>query len=175
MQRDVAAAMQTPKQDTTEDRRSAPPFLPTASMDKRHVPARESSVMVYSSQCKLSPVPGLLDSVDLSHVPDNEFFLLPPNAAPPVLEAFAPSTSHPDDEYDAMEVEAITSSSQNQTSDAVTTGHEETRSRSVTFDEGSPSSLTSSLFRVPNLSLKPRSCGSASRGAVPWETHTSTW
>ena len=54
-----------------------------------------------------------MKSLDLSHLPDDEFFLIPPSALPRPSSSFFISYEAPsEDDLDAMEMEAITSSFQ---------------------------------------------------------------
>jgi len=115
--------------------------------------------------------------VDLSHLPDNEFFLISPNALPQPPSAFfltSEDTSSSDDE--AMEVEAITSSSSRNT--AFRSLAQGNRSRSVTMGTAEdarsmyPFSVAS-RFRIPGLALQPR----GKSAQTPWQSmhNPSTW
>ena len=129
----------------------------------------------------------LFKALDLSHVPDDELFLLPPNDLPQPPFAFFTSEdpSSDDDDDDAKEMEAITSSfiSSVDTSfrsiSSATSRTQDNWSRSITLrgedDALSPSSPPSvpSRFQTPRLLLRPRSCNAP----APWQTvnSTSTW
>jgi len=125
-----------------------------------------------------------LKSLDLSHVPDDEFFLIPPTALPrPSTSFFIPHEVPSEDDLDAMEMEAITSSftpSEEATFQFISPARRN-RSRIITMgnDDADAQSETrrtvSSRFQIPGtISLQPRRGRNAS---ITWQsTHsTSTW
>ena len=122
-----------------------------------------------------SSIAELTKALDLSHLPDDEFFLIPPNELPrPSSSDF--TSEDPSGDLDAMEMEAITSSfaSFDASFPSLSSTTQGNRSRSVSMGTEdarsmSPGSDAASRFRIPGLALQPR-CNSA---PVPWQpTHS---
>lgn len=128
---------------------------------------------------RCSSIPDLSKAVDLSHLPDNEFFLISPDALPQPPSAFFTSEDPSSSDDEAMEVEAITStlsSSRNAVFRSLAQGN---RSRSVTVGSTEDAramspSCVASRFRVPaGLALQPR----GKSAQTPWQSvhNASTW
>jgi len=174
-----STAVRTPERNEISPARCLTPctLRPSrpSSASRHHDSEPSTSCSKESCSDLCSSIAEITKALDMSHLPDDEFFLIPPNALPRPSSSFFTSED-PSDDLGAMEMEAITSSFASfdasfHSTSSTTQGN---RSRSVSMGPEddramSPGSDAASRFRIPGLALQPR-CNSA---PVPWQpTHS---